>query len=267
MTNWACLFVGDLHAGAREAVTPKPATALQETLYQHWQTCIGDVKRVTRGYGLALMLGGDMVEGNHHDRHTGLTHLEMRELAVALLQPYANISDAIYSVAGTEAHSGADGEDDAAVARQLGCRPEHIRQSHRISFDGALLDWEHHGVSVARLVQNESNGLYSLARQTALEAKLAGQPVPALVMRHHVHRTPIGDSVKAWGVEATICPCWKLDDAYSHRIGLTRAPTIGAVLWYPSERRLKVLRYEVKEEVTQAARNVARYQPAADPDY
>lgn len=259
LTDWACIFIGDLHSGARESVTPKPATRIQETLHQHWRACLADVKRETRGYGLALMLGGDMVEGNHHDRMTGLTHKEMRELALELLQPYATMADAIYSVAGTEAHAGLEAEDDAQVAKELGCKSENARQEHLIRFDGALLNWQHHGAGVAKLVQNETNGLYLLAKQTALEAKLAGQPVPALVMRHHVHRTPIGDSVKAWGVEAAICPCWKLDDAFSHRIGITRPPTIGAALWFPKERRLKILSYEVKAQITDAARNAPKY--------
>src|SRR4051812_33561858 len=111
-----CLFIGDIHAGHQSALsTPAHhATPDNELLYTHWQAMIARVKVEAKGRPLILLIGGDATEGAHH----GLSGLwttsvkEMRDDAIALLLPLANMAHMIYGLRGTSVHAGPNGDDD-----------------------------------------------------------------------------------------------------------------------------------------------------------
>lgn len=231
------LFVGDLHAGSRQSIRPDPQTKEQAVLLAHWKAVIARAKVEARGHEFWLMLGGDLIEGFHHEsaEHYGGTLAEQREMAVALLQPLANMADKARAILGTEAHGGRLGEDDRTVARELGVKPEHIRRKHGEIIGGQLLWWFHQGPAPGRNARTEYNPVVAMLRDVRIYQALAGQPAPALIVWHHVHRTLAPLTVD--GITAAICPCWQ-DQTYwaAQNWPLTR-PDIGALAWWPEESR------------------------------
>jgi hypothetical protein len=245
------LFLGDLHVGSTSGLAPAAEVRGdgQRWLLATWQAFTARALAAAKGRALCLMLGGDLIDGLHHNsRETWGSRKDQRDAAVALLLPLANRASAIYALTGTEAHAGDKGEDDAQVGQELGAKTAaHV---WRLTVGGRRLFWSHHGTSVPRDVSNEDNGLWADARRH-YELSLRGGEKPDLIVHHHNHFSP--DPVTRHGITAAVCPCWQLSTMYGARIGPERTPHIGALVWEPETNRLE--RWLYAQE--------ARYSPLA----
>ena len=245
-----CLFVGDLHCGSTCALAPakKIAGQQQAWLYAQWQTTLTRTRALAKREGIILMLGGDLIDGPQHHAHyqTWGNHREQRDGAVELLMPFVNLAEATYSIAGTDAHVGDDGEDDRTVAQELGARD--LGHRARVEVGGRILDWAHHGLSVGRLPWTAANGMLSACRVAALSP----QP-PALIVSHHAHRSPT--PVTLGGVSAAICPCWQANTSYGFQVAPRLSVDIGALLWRPETMEIERWVYGVKEKIVRLGNN------------
>lgn len=223
------LWVGDLHVGGTTAVAPKAEcrNAEMERLLKLWQSFIDRAKAAAKGRALCLMLGGDLVDGHHHNSmQVWGRYKDQRDAAITLLQPLANIASVVMAVKGTEAHAGADGEDDQTVAEALGAKS--VPYNWAIELGGKRIFWSHHGVAVPRDPWNISNGLYAMAK------RLSQWDVPPdIAIFHHVHQTPM--PVTAYGVTVTTVGCWQSSTAYGYKFRTEKPTDIGALAWTPGQ--------------------------------
>jgi len=250
----ACLFVGDLHTGGDTAIAPREfylqskdrvytLSVSQEALLLSWVSMARDAKERAKGHDLALMLGGDLIDGpmHHGTAQTSGTAGEARRMALELLEPLANAASAIYSVDGTDAHTGGEGgegDDDNSIAHALGAE---YRPHWRMEIGGAWLDWRHDGIHVSQRPHLEDNALIRAAQDEYLRSLMRGWPQAALVVRHHVHRSPPPVTIR--GTTAALCGCWQMPTHWAAK-HFSGTPDIGALLWFPGERRLERLLYE-----------------------
>lgn len=246
------IFIGDLHCGSNSAPAPLGLckTAENEHMLGLWQKMTARALAEMKGKDAVLFLGGDLVDGIHHGTRSNWgTYKDQRDAAIELLRPLANAASSIYALTGTEAHAGAEGEDDKQVAQELGAKT--ARHVWRLTLGGKRLFWSHHGTTVPRNVANEDNGMLADAlRHYQLSLRPKAPPKPDLVVHHHNHFSP--DPITRHGITVAIVPCWQGANMYGARIGPERTPDIGALAWWPAANRVERWLYNEVETYAEA---------------
>jgi hypothetical protein len=232
------LFVGDLHVGSNSAIAPQAQikTPQQEWIYSQWRAMLKTARPP-----FVLMLGGDLIDGpaHHGNLQTWGNHADQRDGAVELLMPLVNKAEDVYAVRGTEAHVGDDGEDDRAIARELGA--VDLGHSAKLDIDGKRLWWAHHGLSVGRMAWTKHNGLVSACRNASYNAE-----PPRWIIGHHAHTSPAPVTIGA--VTAAIVPCWQLPTPWARGKFPHSGVDIG-VLWLDTEtEKIERVIYAYEEE-------------------
>lgn len=227
------LFTGDHHVGSDDAIAPVSLTRtnVSRRLLDKWSgDFLPHLKRQAKNHRLLLALGGDHVEGHHHNsfRVWGDAK-EQRDAAIALLLPLANMADDIIAVCGTEAHVGSGGEDDRQVAQELGARIVSQRVLLRVG--GRLLDWAHHGIAVSQNGWMADSGIATAIRRADDAALRNHQPAPDLILSHHAHRSPAPVFMRGmWGA---VCGAWQASTPYGSKIAPRSCVDIGVIAWWP----------------------------------
>lgn len=251
----ALLHIGDLHSGAKSAVAcpmdaidedelPLSPSKRQSELYGKLKELAGIARNVTKTHDLILCVGADCVDGyHHHNANTWGTLDDQRQLAVRLLMPFANMATQIYGLLGTESHAGIEGQDDRAVVRELGGK---TAQRFIFDHDGVLVDWCHH-VNISKYPA------LNAVLNTREECIRTGDPLPNIIIRHHVHRYDHNERNILYGgelkhVQAAICPCWKLPDPFTRKIAPNQFPDIGALLVYPHEEKIQPIIFKYRKD-------------------
>ena len=243
------LFIGDLHCGSDSA--PAPVSHITNRNQTWLLEKLKDVKKrvtaIAKTKPIAVMLGGDLIEGHHHSALQVWGNFKgQRDAAVELLMPFANIATWLLALPGTDAHAGDDGEHDRTVAEELGA---DIHDAQRmVELGGRLIDWAHHGISVGGHEWTEENGLISVVRDVYSYARNEGLRVPDLIISHHAHYSP--HPVVIRGITAAICPCWQLQTPHGAKIKPRRRPTIGAALYDTETGLIDLWTYAQAQSVT-----------------
>jgi hypothetical protein len=242
------LFTGDHHVGSTAGLAPKAEcrNSDQEWLLVCWQDIVKRAKAAASKKSFVLCLGGDHQDGarQHGTWETWGSAKDQRDAAVDLLRPLANMADDIRAVLGTEVHAGPKGDDDRTVAEEIGAK--RARYVWKFAVGGRRVFWSHHGVSVARDPWNDSNGMYAMAKRLYYGALRRGQAPPDLAIVHHAHFSP--EPVTAYNLTVAVCPCLKLSDGHGFKIGPEKTPAIGALAWWPAEKRLERWLYTQPED-------------------
>ena len=239
------VFLGDLHVGSTCAPAPKAECRNREMerLLVLWESFVVRAKAAAKGKALVLMLGGDIVDGRHHNMsQTWGQYRDQRNGAIALLQPLANIASAVYAVKGTEAHAGGDGEDDQTVAEALGAK--QVPYAWRMIVGGKRLFWTHHLTNSVRDISNQDSGMLAAARRQ-FELHLRGEEKPDLMIGHHTHFCPT--PISRHGITVALAPCWQTSTAFGYRIGAEKTPDIGVLAWWPVQNRLERWLYPLEQ--------------------
>lgn len=249
-------FLGDLQAGSKTALAMPfildDKDEYRPSLLQNWLlNCYKDVfekvKYHARGHDLHLKLGGDMVDGDHHDSSQVFgTSEDQQTLAVELTMPFMNIATRCDALKGTDAHTGPSGDGDRAVYRKLGVREENIKYRHVQDYNGALLDWAHH-TNGGRKPNTRGNALQALINDIYFQNLEQGERIPSLIVRHHVHLYD-DKSDNRKGIRAVACPGWQLNTSFTRRISPHGLASIGLVLWWPDTLRVLPILYKPEED-------------------
>ena len=253
MKDELVIFVGDIHAGSKTALAKRfdlddgdiyTPSLSQDWLYVNWQALTKKVKKLSSGYRVILCIGGDTVDNHHHNSQQVFgTDVDQINLVVSLLLPLATMSDRVYGLRGTEAHTHQSGQYDVKVVEELGGECEY---RYRLDVGGKLLDWAHH-VNIGRRAHTRGNSLKALGKDIYITALEAGERVPNLVMRHHVH---LYDDISDHriGVRTVTCPGWQLHTAFTRRIDPAGLPSVGGLLWYPRLSVVDAVIYKVADD-------------------
>ena len=250
------VFIGDLQCGGRTALgidgyglegkAPYSLTQDQWWLHQCYQDALARVKVYAVGHQVFVGLGGDLVEGINHHGSTQTSGIPSTQAGMAseLLLPYATMADALYAVRGTDDHTGPEGDGDNSVARELGAK---IDYHWLLNVGGKVLDWAHHGISVAQNPASEINGMKLAADKIYWWNKDNDQPIPNTLIRHHAHRSP--RPIEWRGIRVAVCGCWQLSTSFGYKIAGGLPPSIGLLVWWPETNIVERIKYDIPRPI------------------
>jgi len=243
--------VSDLHCGCRLGLCPRDGIALtdggeylpssfQKTLFGWWQEFWSKwVPQVTNGEPYDVVVNGETVDGVHHKATTHISaNLEdQKATAVAILHPVVKqCPGRFYVVSGTPVHSGEQGCDDEAVARELGALKDsngrHARYELWIDVGGALVHVSHH-IGTTGSAAYESSAVMKELTEAYVEAGRWGDRPPDVIVRSHRHRN-IEIKVPSEHGTAIACvtPGWQGKTPFCYRIPGARQsqPQFGGIV-------------------------------------
>lgn len=219
------VWVGDTHVGSTVGLSPchwqtdeqnvHKASKPQLKLFRFWNQFWD--RRKKDGRPIVAILGGDMVDGDHHNTLQVWTNDELTQVdaAVDLLKPVVNLSEKAYLLLGTTAHVGQSGRFDSLVARELGI-PAYYHL--RLSVGGVNFDLAHHGPNVGKRVWNLGNSVRSYGRSIELSNIMSGRKPPDVIIRGHVHKACHETIHGNHTTEVLISPSWQLKTEFAHRV-------------------------------------------------
>ena len=247
------IAVGDLHAGGTTAIaipfTLADGQPVNPSLYQSWlktqfDALVETAKREAVGHWVTVLEGADRVDGvgHHGTTQTVGTRKNQRDMAKEILRPLISMADRAYALLGTDSHVGSNGEEDADIADKLDIE---ARTRWRLNIGGKVINWAHHA-TLGQRPWTIDNPLLVMAESVENICLKKKQPIPNLILRHHVHR---GRNIVATnGIRVVTCPCWQLPTSWLLAKDPMAWPDIGGVLYWPEQDRVEVIKYELPED-------------------
>ena len=249
------IVVSDLHCGCRLGLCPPEdrkldqggwyrPSPLQLKLWQWWSEFWDAwVPLVTRGEPYAIVVNGDTTNGRHHKGVTNISEslVDQKRIAKDVIRQRIDHPNCkqLYMVRGTEAHVGLGGENEEALAEDLGAvkNPDGDYAPFELWLrvggpTGALVHIMHH-IGTTGTSAYETTALQKEFTESCSEAGKWGNPAPDIVVRAHRHRhaktqvpTVNGDGI------CVVTPGWQLKTPFVFRIpgGRVTTPQCGGIL-------------------------------------
>lgn len=250
------VFSGDDHCGHPFALThTEPWTdvnqtthkpnALQDAIWQHWESCWRQVGEMRRGARLIIVRMGDSVEGIHH----GTTQLdtarriEQEAIAVRVWRDALKMAnfraghDRLLGVVGTSDHVGPAGESDERVLRALTHSDGDGRltaERLRFSVNGTSFEAWHKGPRPGGRDWTRLNAIQSTLRSYAYGSLKAGRKPTRYYLWGHWHQFAPGlitDDDGGIVSEGIVCPAQKLKDEYVYSLAANGLANVGLVIF------------------------------------
>lgn len=217
----------------------KPSKA-QKWLWERWEKefwpRVAEVRKAHNAL-LHLAFNGDAAEGNHHGSTqivSGNVEVQSYIMDRVFSVPLALAPDAVYVIRGTEAHVGPSGASEEALARSWARKgvpvvqeSESLAWSHwqfRANLHGVLIDFQHHGRTGGR-PWTELSAVENAAAEIALEHLRAGEQVPNLVFRSHMHKHK--DTGEHSFPRLIQTAAWQLKTAFGHKVAANKIAHVG----------------------------------------
>lgn len=247
----AVIVVADTHVNSTVGLCP-PSVSLddggtyhasrgQRWLWECWQKLIETVKPLAP---FILVSNGDAVEYDQfHSRQTITRNkATILRMAADVWDPLVKLSSSFYVVRGTQVHTGKSAEYEESFARDFGA--VKCPETKTWSWWSLPLEVERVKLDIRHATTN--GGLPWTAKYSALrcaaraefEAVEAGEPLPDLVIRSHVHKYQ--DSHDAYRVRAVYTPAWQLATSYVHSLASCTPSDIGGIILYCDKSRYEV---------------------------
>ena len=219
-------------------VMPSP---MQLKMWAYWRD-FWDVwvPMVTKKDKFAIVVNGDITDGNHHGSVSQITHnlaIQAR-IAKAILEPLVErAKGGFYVIRGTEAHTGPSGQTEEQLAQSLGAIPNDIGQYARYDLwkrigPNGLVHFLHH-IGTTSSNAYESSAVMKELTEEFVEAARWGEQTPNVIIRSHRHRhikitipTKQGDAI------GEVTPGWQGKTPFTWKIAGARlsTPQFGGIL-------------------------------------
>ena len=252
--------VSDLHVGSSTGLCPPDGHVLpdgnrampspfQAWLWKCWQHFWGDVVApwLDRADKTALVLNGDLVDGNHHNTINLMSNSpQCQERTCAdLLKPIAAKFGARHVVRGTEAHVQPGAQSDERIGELINAEKDEAGNFSTwqlwLDAGGEIFQFAHH-IGTTSSAAYESSAPMREMVAGLVEAAQWGQPLPTVFVRSHRHRFIEVPVVSANGrIRIVITPAWQLRTPFTERIDRMRLPHIGGVVFVVEDERCQVL--------------------------
>lgn len=248
------IVVSDLHCGCKFGLCPPKfkldeggtyqSSIYQREVYRRWLEFWNEwVPEVTKGEDYIVVVNGDVIDGNHHNSTTQITHniKDQRNLAVEVLTPIVNAKKCkkLYMIRGTEVHVGQSGDNEEAVAEALGAAPnsdgQFARWEMRLIFGHRkqIIHFAHH-VGTTSSASYESTAPYKeMVENYNDNGRWSNEKPASVLVRSHRHRQiEIRVASKDGYATVLVTPSWQLKTPYVYRLPLGRSasPQIGGYL-------------------------------------
>jgi len=245
------VVVSDLHVGCQMGLCHPDGhpmdeggryspNKLQRVVWKWWEEFWNVVvPEYCRGEPFAVCVNGDALDGSHHGATHQWTHnlTDQGKAAHAILAPVVELCEGrYYHIRGTEAHVGASGAQEEALAQSLGAIPSESGQFARyelwLRIGRGLAHISHH-IGTSGSMAYESSALMRELSESYVESGRWNNEPPDWVVRSHRHRNAEVRVMTHKGF-ATVCttPAWQLKTPFAYRIAGARQsmPQIGGTV-------------------------------------
>lgn len=193
------------------------------------------------------ILGGDLGEGDAKGRSEQVISRNPKtilDIAIANVEPLAEICDKMYFLRGTAAHVGKSSHIDEQIAANFDNTVWDTETAAsfwelRLNIDGYRVYSAHHPPSMTNPV--------TVAQKLRNKYISYNEPPPDIGIFFHVHN--VRDSGETMKPRVISAPCWQLPTEYIYRIPIMEAPQIGMLIFELENgqlKRLHVRRHEFK---------------------
>jgi hypothetical protein len=249
MTKQAVVVISDLHIGSHQGLCPPTGIRLDEgnqitqTKIQGyvWECFVHFMRTFVpltiKGCDkVALVVNGDVIDGNHHNATNLVTNVEMQaRAAIEILAPYAEMSTQFIMVRGTEAHGGSGEQQTERIAASLKAVQDPDTGAYSwwqywMEAGSVVHQFAHHISTTSSAAYESSAPMRELAA-SLVESAQWGQRQPQVVWRSHRHRfIPVAIPSSNGRIECIITPAWQTRTPYVEKIDRLRLSHIGGVI-------------------------------------
>lgn len=254
------VLIGDTHIGSMSSPWPSVPTPIgnlqrvvqgnevQEAMFHCLMEFIANAQLAAESDTVdkvITVMMGDMIEMDAKKRTDALMSTSLVHLATFsadMLQSLAELSDKVFVLRGTEAHTGTDGQADQALAmvlhERLGDRVvkdaaggDYAWRHLKLNIDGVRCDFAHHPIGGGMRPWTRRNGINALVASEAMYALENGEVQPDVIIRGHRHFADTTSLyARPFGIQT---PTFQWGNEYSDRLGLYNGhPSIGGGLLY-----------------------------------
>jgi len=240
--------VADLHVNSTVGLCPPTvslddggtyrASKAQRAVWSAW--CVFwdgmKAKAEEKKARIYVIVNGDLNDFNIHDNAGLISRVrsDVIKMSVQVLEPALAITDRLFIVRGTEAHTGRHANLEEVVAKDVSAgKDEQVGTWSwywlKAEFGGVTFDASHHPQTFARRPWTASA---AAARQSAIirdEHNERGDKVPDIALRGHVHHYIPG--AREPKPQVFYLPPWQLTMSYARRLGATACRPVGG-LWF-----------------------------------
>jgi hypothetical protein len=222
------LVISDLHVGSTVGLLPPnyqtiegnviELNAVQRFLWEAWQDMNEWVARETAGSNYAVVINGDLIEGDHHGTKQIWSKDTSDHVAAAaeVLQPVLSRASSFFIVQGTESHTN---NHEISLGKILRAEknpdtglPAFTRL--HLSVRGCLCAFRHHIGTSVRSWTNATQLAAVLAEET-IQAVNNGEAPPQVVCAAHRHK--FGTYSNGRGA-VIVSPPWQLLTRFGHKV-------------------------------------------------
>lgn len=230
---------GDQHVNSLSGICPpvvtrddgsehrpsKPQRAVWRKRQQAWAYVKNlKTRRFKKDLKLYTILPGDLLDRNSHDGVSLISRSRtvIERMALEVFAPVAEMSDHLFVVTGTEAHTGGRGELEEWLARDLGAEPDPLTGRSSwwhlpLEIEGVLFDVAHHPRTTASRPWTWPAAAARHARIIHDEYQDADERIPDVACRFHRHHYQPGiEKMKPFFVYG---PSWQLTTPFGYRLG------------------------------------------------
>lgn len=180
------------------------------------------------------IFAGDLGDKNKHSNIELISQyppdilLAMAEVAERPLE----ISDKVFVIRGTEAHTGGNGELEELFARDIEAEKSPDGTSSwwiwRAEIEGLRVHCTHHPPTQTRLPNKRGQAVARMCERLASEYDVYGwREKPDLAFWAHIHWSAKGSDM---GIDGWTVPCWKGLGSFAHRIGISLPSPVGGLI-------------------------------------
>lgn len=191
---------------------------IQQWLWECWLDANKWVLELANGDPFAVVLNGDLIEGNHHrtSQIIGPDIGDHIKAASESLDTIAGESSRLFVVRGTECHTG---NTEASLGKHLGATPNPETGSY--AWDRLLLDingvrcvWRHHIGTTMRRGLAATQLSIQLAEEQ-VEAANSSEPIPRVLCCAHRHKFGFYQDHNGMAV---VSPPWQGLSRFGHKV-------------------------------------------------
>lgn len=243
-------FTGDWHTNSSVGLNPPVFHREMESKYmpgkvgravwRNWRDFwkVVDGKKKQYRARLISFCNGDLGDKNKHSAVQLISNndTEIQDAMAAVADVPASISDDVFVIRGTAAHTGDNGKLEEWLAQDL---DNSVWYGDKVAswwmadpvIAGLRLLVAHHPPTSSKVPWTLDQAVSRAASQVAVRCMEDGAPVPDVCVWSHTHPPRLAQGRGLMGVWGFFLPPWQLRTGYSYRIGQSFGrPAIGG-LW------------------------------------
>lgn len=195
--------------------------SVQEFLADCWDDFEGWALGQLAGSNYALVLNGDLIDGDHHGTKQIWSKGIQDQVAacVLLLSKLTQRASKVYVVRGTESHTN-DSENSIAKALRAEKNPSntrgdlHVFDRLHLTVNGCRCVWSHHIATSVRS-NGEASALSSVLTEEFVQAARNGHQPRQFIGRAHRHKFGVFSNGRG---TVAVSPPWQMLTRFGHKV-------------------------------------------------